>query len=151
MLPTIALLGGLSIIALFDACYFAIPDAPILFLTICGVLTTLLSDPSQTTDRLAAAALGYSSLRFIAWIYEVLRSAPGLGNGDVRLFAVAGLWLGLRGLPTCLLIAAISALLSTFISFREGTLTGLREPFPFGPHLALGIWFVWSFGPLEAG
>jgi len=150
-LPTIALFGALTIIALFDACYFVIPDAPIQFLTVCGALTTLVSDPSQMPDRLAAAILGYSSLRFTAWLYEALRGAAGLGYGDVKLFAVAGLWLGLRGLPSCLLIAAISALLSSAISFREGALTGLREPFPFGPHLALGIWLVWSYGPLEAG
>jgi leader peptidase (prepilin peptidase) / N-methyltransferase len=148
---TIALFGALSLIALFDACYFIIPDGPILFLAVGGVLTTLLSDPSQIPDRLAAAILGYFSLRFTAWLYEALRGAPGLGYGDVKLFAIAGLWLGLRGLPSCLLIAAISALISSAISFREGTMTGLREPFPFGPHLALGIWLIWSYGPFEAG
>jgi leader peptidase (prepilin peptidase)/N-methyltransferase len=148
-LPSIMLFASLCVITLFDARYFIIPDGPIFFLIASGAVTMLLSDATEAPSRLAAAAIAFSALRLIAFAYQALRGAPGLGMGDAKLLAIAGLWLGLRGLPSCLLFAVLSALASAAISLRDGSLTSLRQPLPFGPHLALGLWLVWALGPLE--
>lgn len=148
--PTLALFVALSVIALFDARYFIIPDGPILFLIASGAAMICLSDLMTIPSRFAAALAAYFSFNFVAWAYQKLRGTPGLGMGDAKLFAVAGLWLGLDGLPSCLLFAVITALASAAISLREGSLTSFRQPLPFGSHLALGLWLVWAFGPLEA-
>jgi leader peptidase (prepilin peptidase)/N-methyltransferase len=150
LLPTAGLFSALCIIAVFDARYFIIPDGPILFLLGLGVATFCISDWAEAPSRLAAAGVGYFALVIVAWAYQKWRGAPGLGLGDAKLFAVAGLWLGPTGLPSCLLLAVLSALASVAISLRDGSLPSLRQPVPFGPHLALGLWLVWAFGPLEA-
>jgi leader peptidase (prepilin peptidase)/N-methyltransferase len=150
-LSTVALFFGLCLIGLFDARYFIIPDGPLLFLAFSGTAATLATAPREAASRLAAGAAGFVLLRLVGLAYEKLRATPGLGGGDASLFAVAGLWLGMEGLPSCLIYAALSALVSAAIAMRQGALDSARQPIPFGPHLALGLWLVWVLGPLEFG
>ncbi|CCJ06982.1 Type II secretory pathway prepilin signal peptidase [Methylocystis sp. SC2] len=151
LLPSLLLFMALCMIALFDARYFVIPDGPLLFLVLCGLVTIVAIAPEAIGARIAAAALGFIALQLVSLAYQTLRGAAGVGEGDARLFAVAGLWLGSEGLPSCLVYATISALLSAVISLRQGTLENARAPMPFAPHLALGLWVVWVVGPIEFG
>lgn len=150
-LPTLALFCALALITLFDARYFVIPDGPLLVLLSCGAAMLPLGDTHDILDRLLAAACAYAALRAVDLIYERLRGREGLGLADAKLFALAGLWLGLGALPGCLLLAVASALVSALVGAREGRLTHARQPIPFGPHLALGFWLSWSLGPFVAG
>ncbi len=151
IVPSLALLAALVIIVLFDARYFLIPDAPILFLLFSGALTPLTGGMTEMPLRVAAAVCAWGSLRLVAWVFEQWRGVPGLGLGDAKLFGIAGLWLGFPGLPGCLLIAALSGLVSAVILFRDGGSIHARQPIPFGPHLALGLWLSWAVGPIESG
>lgn len=151
LVPGLLLFAGLCLIALFDARYFVIPDGPLAALGLCGVAVALANGAQEFPARLAAAAAAYVALRLVDLGYERLRGAPGVGQGDAKLFALAGLWLGFAGLPGCLVYGVLSALLSAALAIRQGSLDGVRHPIPFGPHLALGLWLVWVFGPLEAG
>ena len=149
--PSAALFVGLCLVALFDFAYFVIPDGPLLCLAAIGLAASLLSDPADTPHRLVAAAAGFSSLQLVAWGYENWRGFAGVGAGDAKLFALAGLWIGFRGLPGCMIFAVVSALLAAAVAAQSGELKDGREPIPFGPHLALGLWLVWTVGPLEFG
>lgn len=150
LIPSSILLGALAVLVLYDAKYLIIPDGPVIVLAVCG-LAALLSRREQMPAHLMAAAAAYGALRLVDWIYEKLRGENGLGQGDATLFALAGLWLGPQGLPSCLLAAVASALLSALVLRQDGRLGGARQPIPFGPHLALGLWLVWAIGPLEPG
>lgn len=73
--------------------------------------------------------------------YRFLRRKEGLGFGDVKFLAVAGLWLGLKPIVPFL-----------FFSGLFGVLTGLlwrvlqRGPiFPFGPSLALSMFLCVTY------
>ncbi len=149
--PTMALFAALILIALFDARYFVIPDGPVYVLAIIGVATILLSNPEQAFARFAAMAFAYGALWSVGVGYQRLRGAAGLGLGDARLFAIAGLWLGFDGLAACLLYAVVSALLSAALAQRADALPDARTPIPFGPHLALGFWLCWVVGPVQFG
>lgn len=149
--PSLALFCGLFVIVLFDVEYLVIPDGPLLFLFTTGVMTTLLGAPNELWSRLACAFGAWGALRLFGLGYERWRGFAGLGAADPKLFAVAGLWLGFRALPGCLLMAAISGLLSAAILMRERQLTHAAQPIPFGPHIALGLWLSWTLGPLEGG
>jgi leader peptidase (prepilin peptidase) / N-methyltransferase len=149
--PSIALFFGLSIIVLFDIEYLIIPDGPLLFLFMTGFVTTLLGAPDALWSRLVCAFGAWAALRLLALAYQRWRGLAGLGAADPKLFAVAGLWLGFRALPGCLLVSALSGLLSAAIFTRERQLNGGDQPIPFAPHLALGLWLAWTFGPFEGG
>lgn len=149
--PGLLLFAGLCLIALFDARYFVIPDGPLLALALCGGAVALANAPHEAALKLAAGAAGYAAFRSVAFIYARLRGEAGVGEGDAKLYGLAGLWLGFSGLPGALVYGVLSALLSSVIAMRQGTLESVRQPIPFGPHLALGLWLIWVFGPLEAG
>jgi leader peptidase (prepilin peptidase)/N-methyltransferase len=151
MLPSLALLAALAVVVAFDVEFLIIPDGPLLVLLATGVVTVFLSASQELPIRLAAAVAAWGSLRALAWAHERWRGFAGLGFGDAKLFGIAGLWLGFSGLPGCLLVAAASGLIAAAISTRSGSGFEPREPMPFGPHLALGLWLAWSIGPLETG
>ena len=52
--------------------------------------------------------------------YRALRGTEGLGLGDVKLAAVAGVWLGWADLPMAVNIAALSALAVAFYARFRG-------------------------------
>jgi len=59
---------------------------------------------------------------------------------------MAGAWLGLAGLCMAMGIAVMTGALFGSIGRISGRLKP-RQPFPFGPFIALGIWLVWLTGP----
>ena len=151
LIPSAFLFVILCFISIFDARYFVIPDGPLILLALGGCALAASISPQEFGARLLAGAGAYAALQIVALGYEALRSRPGVGAGDAKLFAVAGLWTGFSGLPSCLVYAVVSALLSAVIALRLGSLENARQPIPFGPHLALGLWLVWAVGPLEGG
>lgn len=137
----------LGVAALIDGLYFVLPDGPLLALTGLALLIRV-NDPPAIAAFVGAGLAAYAIFWLLARGYEKISGRPGLGEGDARLFALAGLWLGFEGLPSCLLIAALSGLTSAALTWR-GSVIALSDPLPFGPHLALGLWLTWMFGPLE--
>ncbi len=134
------LLGwGLLALAWIDWEHFRLPDALNLPLIPAGLLAAWIEDPDALLDRALAAVLGYALFRGVAWSYRRLRGREGLGQGDAKLLAVAGAWLGIAGLPDVLLIAALSGI---GLAFTRGRQALAGAPIPFGPALALGIWLV---------
>ena len=147
-LPSFVLFTCLCVVALVDARYFILPDGPLVILALTGASLRLAAPWPEILTYLSAAVFGFLIFRTLGWAYAKARGFPGLGRGDAGLFALAGLWLGWTGLPSCLLVAALSAALAAALALHERTLADCRDPLPFGPHLALGLWFVWSVGPL---
>jgi leader peptidase (prepilin peptidase) / N-methyltransferase len=84
-------------------------------------------------------------------LYSALRGHEGLGQGDLKFAAAAALWIGLEGIPGLLLAAVVSALASLLILRAHGYDLHGKLAISFGPHLALGLWLIWVFGPLQFG
>ena len=91
--------------------------------------------------RAAVLALSFFGLRLI---YARLRRRHGIGLGDVKLAAVAGIWLDWSVIPIAIEIAALSAL--SIYGLRRYV---LRHPLrsssrlPFGLYFAPAIWIGW--------
>jgi len=75
----------------------------------------------------------------LRWLYFRVRRVQGLGLGDVKLLAAAGIWTGLAGLPTLLLIATLLALAAVVILLLFGKQMTARTSLPFGPFLAIAL------------
>jgi leader peptidase (prepilin peptidase) / N-methyltransferase len=72
-------------------------------------------------------------------IYFAFRKIQGLGLGDVKFLAAAGIWVGIAGVPMLLLIAALTALVCAGLMQLTGRqLTG-QTSISFGPFLAIGL------------
>lgn len=143
--------GGLAVIvlaiAVIDARRFVIPDV----LNAVGLALGLVHAAVQGEGslyalaeavlRAAVLALSFLALRAL---YARLRGREGLGLGDVKLAAVAGVWLGWSAMPIAVEIAALSALAAYAVRHYV-----LRRPLrltarlPFGLFFAPAIWIAW--------
>jgi leader peptidase (prepilin peptidase)/N-methyltransferase len=110
-----ALLGWalLALLAL-DTEHFWLPDAITLPLLAAGLLLGL----GSFEERLLGAAVGGGLLLALAIAYRALRGRDGLGLGDVKLMAALGAWLSLPLIGPLMLLAALTALLLTWLSQR---------------------------------
>lgn len=140
---------ALLALALIDARNFILPDVLTLPLLAGGLVTTFAIDQGRLLDHLLAAVIAFGALSAIGVIYRMVRGRDGLGLGDAKLLAAGGAWVGLAGLPGIVLIACFSALTWALVQsvIQQKLSSDLR--IAFGPFLALGIWAVWLYGPLE--
>jgi leader peptidase (prepilin peptidase)/N-methyltransferase len=77
------------------------------------------------------AALGL----LLRWAVQRIRRREGLGLGDVKLMAVAGLWLGLAPIPLFLVLTGFVGVILAFF-WRA---TGRGPEFPLGPAIATAL------------
>jgi leader peptidase (prepilin peptidase)/N-methyltransferase len=132
-----------------DARHWLLPDVLTLPLLVLGLALTAAAAPDNLADHAAAAILGYLALRAVAWIYQRLRHREGLGQGDAKLFAAAGAWLGIAALPQVILVAALAALVTAAGFALAGARLRAHSALPFGPFLGLATWLLWLFGPFS--
>ena len=141
---------GWSLLALawIDRDHLRLPDALTLPLLALGLLATCWLDADAAADHALAAAVGYLAFSGVALAYRTLRRREGLGQGDAKLLAASGAWVGLAGLPTVVLGAAVVALCMT-LGQRLFQRQAADTPIPFGPYLALATWLVRLYGAAD--
>jgi leader peptidase (prepilin peptidase)/N-methyltransferase len=125
-----------------DAVCQRLPDFLTLPLVLGGLCEALLLEPGAVPSRAIGAVAGYTGFRLLAWLFLRLRGREGLGQGDAKLLAAGGAWVGAWLLPDVLLAAAGTALV---FALRKGR-PEPGERIPFGPFLAAGIWLMWLYG-----
>jgi leader peptidase (prepilin peptidase)/N-methyltransferase len=140
--------AALLTLAAIDADTTLLPDAITQPLVWAGLLAASLglSDASLSTALWGAVA-GYLFLWSVYWLFKLITGKEGMGQGDFKLLAGLGAWLGWPALLSLVLIASITgAIVGIWLRVRQ------RLPedgyIPFGPFLALaGLW-VMAFGHL---
>ena len=138
----------LLLIAVVDAENFWLPDVLTWPLAATGVLFALAEGWQAALWRAAAVAAGFVGLWLAGWLYKRVRGREGLGGGDPFLFAGAGAWVGLTGLPSVLLWASAVGLSVVFAQLVVRRKVAATDRLPFGVFLAVGIWLTWLYGPL---
>jgi len=141
--------------ALVDARTRLLPDALTQPLLWAGLLVQ--SVDSLATLGLQQAVWGACAGYLMLWVMEALyvwrRGQSGVGQGDMKLMAAIGAWMGPMAVPQVLLLAALGSLLWQFGRRGRQGLSGQAE-FAFGPWIALGAvaWLAWgALAPLIRG
>ena len=136
---------GWTLLALawIDWEHFWLPDALTLPLLVGGLAATWRFAPWAATDHAAAAALAYAGLRGLGALHHRLRGREGLGQGDAKLLAASGAWLGLAALPWLLVLAAVLGLAGAGAARLRGRAVDAATALPFGPPLAAATWLLW--------
>ena len=146
-----ALAAGLVLvviaIAVIDARSFIIPDELNAAGIVLGLVNAGVTGWSATEDvtiamlRGAVLALAFLAIRSG---YRRLRGRDGLGLGDVKLAAMAGVWLDWTMIPIAIDIAAGAALAAYGLrQLREGRAFRSTGRLPFGLFFAPAIWIGW--------
>ena len=140
--------AALICLAAIDADTTLLPDAITQPLVWSGLLAASLGlSHVGLGTALWGAVAGYLLLWAGFWVFKGVTGKEGMGQGDFKLLAALGAWLGWPALLSLVLIASITGVVG-------GLILRLRQRMsedgyiPFGPFLALaGLW-VMAFGPL---
>lgn len=144
-----ALLGWLLLaLAIIDFEHYLLPDFLTLPLVAIGLAINGAGGLDADLPYAIGAAAGYLFVVALRRAYWLLRGREGIGLGDAKLLAAAGAWIGWEGLPSVILIAALSGLAVALLWRWRGRDVALTDRIPFGTCLCLGIWLVWLYGPL---
>jgi len=111
-----------------------LPDSVNIYLGLLFFVFTVFSQP--WTHWLLGAAIGLGFPLLVSWIFYMLKGQIGLGGGDIKLFAVLGIYLG-----------PIGILQNIFLSCFVGALIGgglilikvikRDKHIPFGPFIII--------------
>ncbi|MEM7740884.1 MAG: A24 family peptidase, partial [Pseudomonadota bacterium] len=114
-----------------------LPDALTWPLALIGLLAAWTGTGPDRMDAVIGGVLGGGSFFLLARGYRLLRGQEGLGGGDVKLMAAAGIWCGPWALPFLVLMASLSGLLFAGAMFLTGRAeASLQHNIRFGPFLA---------------
>ncbi|WP_439815815.1 prepilin peptidase [Zavarzinia sp. CC-PAN008] len=146
-----ALLAG----ALVDARHRMLPDWATLGPLLGGLAFWTVQLGAVPGPAVIGVLVAYGGATALRLLFRRLRGVDGLGEGDARLLAAAGAWVGWQGLPSVLLLAAATALAVILCAMAVTPRGDKGMPGPatarwaFGPYLGAAILVVWLFGPLS--
>ncbi len=127
-------------LAVIDWETLILPDALTGLLLWSALLLNAFSivDDVALKDAVMGAALGYSSLWLLNQIYKLICKMDGIGQGDFKLLAAWGAWLGWYALPNLIIIASCSAIAWYLVFSIMHAKFDFKKIIAFGPWLCLG-------------
>lgn len=119
-----------------DIDYQILPDSLTLSLLWLGLIANTQSLFTTLPDAVLSAAGAYLALWLFIKLYYLLTGKVGMGNGDFKLFAAFGAWLGWMMLPLILLFSSVVGAIIGVIYLK------IKEKSPdttlaFGPFLCI--------------
>ena len=141
------LISFLLPLVLIDLDHMWLPEPLCRWGLLIGAAITACGGVRLLSEHLIASVLALLVLEGLSALAEKLIGQPALGLGDAKLAALGGAWLGISGIAVAMGISVFSGAIVGCFGRLTGRL-GPRQPFPFGPFIALGIWLVWLTGPL---
>src|SRR6202049_4094029 len=100
-----------AVLAWIDIRDGIIPDWLNLTIAGVGLLRAVIVDgPLAGSQAVCEGAAIGATFWLLRRLYFAFRKIQGLGLGDVKFLAAAGIWVGVVGLPMLLLVAALTAL-----------------------------------------
>jgi leader peptidase (prepilin peptidase)/N-methyltransferase len=150
-------LSGQTVAALFftwvlisltfiDIDHYLLPDQLTLLLLWSGLFFSLFSLFCNSQDAILGAIAGYLIFALIEYLFKRITGKVGMGQGDFKLLAGLGAFLGWQQLPTIILLASvIGAVFSITHMLIKHQFKSV--PLPFGPYLAVAGWISLVWGP----
>jgi leader peptidase (prepilin peptidase) / N-methyltransferase len=127
-------------LAWIDIRHGIIPDWLNLTIAGVGLLRAVIVDgPLAGSNAVCEGAAIGAIFWLLRRLYFAFRKIQGLGLGDVKFLAAAGIWVGVAGLPVLLLVAALTALACAAVMQLTGRQLTAQTSMSFGPFLAIGL------------
>jgi leader peptidase (prepilin peptidase)/N-methyltransferase len=140
--------AALVALAAIDADTTLLPDAITQPLTWAGLVGASLGLTGTTLNHaLWGASVGYLFLWSVYWLFKIVTGKEGMGQGDFKLLAALGAWLGLPALLSLVMIASLTGVAGGVVLRLRAQLSENGQ-LPFGPFLVLAGFWVMAFGPL---
>lgn len=140
LIIALLLVSMLMVILVSDLKYMVIPDSVLLFFLPLFIIFRMLEPLEPWWSSIAAALTGFLLLALI-----IIISRGGMGAGDMKLFGLLGIVLGVNKL-----------LMTFFLSAMIGSIVGVillaaksinrKQPVPFGPFIVIASLITYYFG-----
>ncbi|OZU89726.1 prepilin peptidase [Virgibacillus indicus] len=140
LITALLLVSMLMIILVSDIKYMLIPNKVLLFFLPLFIITRIIQPLNPWWSSILGAITGFVLLAII-----ILVSRGGMGAGDMKLFGVLGIVLGID-----------KVLLAFFLSCMIGAIIGMllllfkiidrKQPVPFGPYIVLATIITYFYG-----
>ena len=127
-------------LSLVDLDCFLIPDGCLLLAALVWLLTLPWTGDNAAAHILAGLGYGGATLA-VSLVMDKVLQKESLGGGDIKLFAVMGLYLGGIASLFALLFSCALGLL-----FAAATRNGKGKPFPFGPAISAACCVMLLYG-----
>jgi len=131
---------GLLALAFIDGRELVLPDGltqPLLWLGLFAAWNGSTGDfPARLDAAVAGAMVGYGSLWLLYQAFFWLTGREGLGQGDLKLLAAIGAWVGLPRVFPIVFLASVLGLV-TAITLLLLKRRRWHDPLPFGSFLAV--------------
>ena len=134
------LLFCLFTLSLVDLEIYEIPDICLLLPAIAWLLTApFLGYSIKTAGMHIAAGLVFgAAILALSILMDRILGKESMGGGDIKLFALMGLYLGFASSLFALLLSCLIGLV--FVAIRK------NSKIPFGPSIALATWVMLLYG-----
>lgn len=133
-------------LSLTDLETFLIPDGCLILPALVWVLTLPLIRPPDALENVCAAFLYGGVTLALSLIMDRVLKKESLGGGDIKLFALMGLYLGWAASLFALMFSCLLGLVFAVLSGR-----GSGRQFPFGPAISAACALMLLYGdPLTA-
>lgn len=136
---------GLIALAAIDFEQQILPDEITIPLLWLGLICNIKHAFTDLTSAILGAVVGYLFLWLVFWLFKLLTKKEGIGQGDFKLLAMLGAWLGWQALPGIILFSSLAGTvvgISLILTKRLSRST----PIPFGPFLAIAGWISLIWG-----
>lgn len=134
------LVSLLIIISISDIRYMMIPDKVLLFFISIILIEHILYPLNNWFDLLVGGLVGFVMLLCIAVI-----SRGSMGGGDIKLFGVLGIVLGVEFVLLAFFLSTFFGTLFSVYYYARGTYVRGKKV-PFGPFIAMGAYSSFLFG-----
>ena len=144
----LALICTLILISFIDLDHRIIPDILSLpgipFFMLFSVLTGQLTFIQSLTGILAGGGVLY----LVGLIYYLLKKIEGMGGGDIKLLAMIGAAVGLKGVVFTIFTGSVLGTVVGIILMIYGRAIDTKLKIPFGPFLSAGAVLYIFFGDM---
>ena len=139
LLIALLLISLVVIITISDIEKMIIPNKVLLFFGTLMLIIRFFIPTEPWWDGYLGAMFGFLLLFIIMVV-----SKGGMGGGDVKLFFVLGLFVGMKGVFFTLFLASLFGLIYGVIQMGQKKLQR-KQPIPFGPFIGLAVLVVYFF------
>ena len=130
-------ISALIVLSVIDLKSMIIPDEVNLFIAFLGLVSCFVYPELSWQDRLWGCLAGGGSLLLVGEISFWLLKVEGMGGGDIKFLAAAGLMLGWRNVILVFFLSAFVALPFIAINNLVGKKIQKHAAIPYGPSLAI--------------
>ncbi len=123
-----------------------LPDDLVYPLLWLGLLINLNGTFAPLRDAVIGAVAGYLVLWSVNELFKLYKGMDGMGNGDFKLLAALGAWMGWQLLPAIIVLSSVVGAVVGIAMMAMGG-TGRETKIPFGPYLAGAGMLAMLFGP----